>query len=64
MSRQAATCKTCGAAIAVPEGWSIGPAVRKHYWEAHAERMERGRADREAEEKLPPKSRGARPSKV
>ena len=30
-----AECKTCGATIEVPEGWSVGPAVRRHYWEAH-----------------------------
>lgn len=35
------TCRTCGAEITIPEGWRIGPAVRRHYWEAHPERMER-----------------------
>ncbi len=48
-----ATCKTCGRTIAVPEGWSVGPAVRKHYWEQHPERMEKTRADRSAEATLP-----------
>jgi len=43
-----AKCKTCGKAIRVPKGWSVGPAVRRHYWAKHPERMEAKRADREA----------------
>lgn len=54
-----AECKTCGATIEVPEGWSVGPAVRRHYWEAHPERMQKTRADKQAEEALPPKKRTA-----
>ena len=34
-------CKTCGAAIRVPEGWDKGSAVRKHYWRKHPEVMQR-----------------------
>ncbi|HWC14776.1 MAG TPA: hypothetical protein VG929_09285 [Actinomycetota bacterium] len=33
-------CHTCGAAIRVPEGWSAGPAVRRHYWRKHPEVMQ------------------------
>ena len=43
-----ATCRTCGKEIEVPDGWAVGPAVRRHYWAAHAERMQRTRADRAA----------------
>lgn len=43
-----AKCKTCGKAIHVPRGWTIGPAVRRHYWAKHPERMEAKRADLEA----------------
>lgn len=32
-------CKQCGKTIRVPEGWSVGPAVRRHYWRAHREVM-------------------------
>lgn len=48
-----AVCRTCGAEIAVPEGWSVGPAVRKHYWNEHPQRMESKRADRAAEQCIP-----------
>ncbi len=54
-----ATCRTCGAEIQVPEGWSVGPAVRKHYWSEHPDRMEGKRADREAEESIPRKTKPA-----
>jgi hypothetical protein len=43
-----AKCKTCGETIEVPGGWSVGPAVRRHYWAKHRDRMERSRADRQA----------------
>ena len=54
-----AECRTCGATIEVPEGWSVGPAVRRHYWEVHPERMQKTRADKKAEEAIPsaPQSR-------
>ena len=55
-----AECKTCGATIEVPEGWSVGPAVRRHYWEAHPERMQKTQADKRAEEGLPPAKKGGR----
>lgn len=48
-----AVCRTCGATIQVPEGWSVGPAVRRHYWEVHADRMQKTRADRKAEATIP-----------
>jgi hypothetical protein len=32
-----AKCKTCGKQIMIPKGWSIGPAVRRHYWAKHPE---------------------------
>lgn len=32
-------CKTCGAVIRVPAGWSAGPAVRRHYWAKHRDVM-------------------------
>jgi hypothetical protein len=54
-----AECRTCGATIEVPEGWSVGPAVRRHYWEAHPERMQKTRADKQAEKALPPKGKVA-----
>ncbi len=34
-------CKTCGAIIDIPDGWSVGPAVRRHYWEQHPDRMQK-----------------------
>ena len=43
-----ATCRTCGAEIAIPEGWSVGAAARRHYWAEHPDRMLRGQADRAA----------------
>jgi hypothetical protein len=49
-----ATCKTCGATIEVPEGWGVGASVRRHYWAEHPDRMVRTRADKAAEEALPP----------
>lgn len=38
--RRAPRCKKCGAAIRVPEGWSVGPAARRHYWRKHREVMQ------------------------
>lgn len=32
-------CGECGRTIRVPEGWSAGPAVRRHYWSKHREIM-------------------------
>lgn len=55
-----AVCRTCGAEIEVPEGWSVGPAVRKHYWNEHPQRMEGKRADRAAEESIPAPDRKRR----
>ena len=37
-------CKTCGAIIEIPEGWGVGPAVRRHYWEQHPDRMQQTKA--------------------
>ncbi|HLI57414.1 MAG TPA: hypothetical protein VKY26_10350 [Actinomycetota bacterium] len=47
-----ATCKTCGAAIEIPEGWGVGASVRRHYWSEHPERMLKTRADKAADEAL------------
>jgi hypothetical protein len=33
-------CGTCGKRIHVPKGWSNLPAVRRHYWKHHRERMQ------------------------
>lgn len=32
-------CKTCGKRIYRPKDWSVGAAVRKHYWKYHPEVM-------------------------
>ena len=48
-----AKCKTCGKPIRVPKGWSVGPAVRRHYWAKHPERMESKRADHAATSAIP-----------
>ena len=47
-----AKCKTCGKTIRVPKGWTVGPAVRRHYWRTHPEVMERTKADRAATESI------------
>ena len=36
-------CKICDKPIYVPDGWTRGPAVRRHYWAKHREVMQ-GRA--------------------
>ena len=28
-------CHTCNKPIHVPQGWTAGPAVRRHYWRHH-----------------------------
>ena len=33
-------CHTCGKPIHIPQGWSPGPAVRRHYWKHHREVMQ------------------------
>lgn len=57
-----ARCRACGEVIEVPKGWSVGPAVRRHYWARHRDRMERRRADRQATAALEaaPKPRAAK----
>lgn len=32
-------CRRCSRKIRVPDGWSIGPATRRHYWRKHPEVM-------------------------
>ena len=32
-------CKLCGGTIRVPQGWTVGPAVRRHYWSKHRDHM-------------------------
>jgi hypothetical protein len=39
--RRSPRCRACGEVIDVPEGWSHGPAVRRHYWARHREVMTR-----------------------
>lgn len=39
-----AKCKMCGKQIHVPRGWSIGPAVRRHYWVQHPDRMQQDKS--------------------
>lgn len=38
-----AKCKTCGKTIRTPKGWSVGSAVRRHYWSKHPEVMDGSR---------------------
>jgi hypothetical protein len=38
-------CKTCGKVIRLPRGWSVGPAVRRHYWSEHREIMQPARKE-------------------
>lgn len=33
--KKSALCHTCGGRIRIPDGWTIGPAVRRHYWAKH-----------------------------
>ncbi|HEX2196890.1 MAG TPA: hypothetical protein VHJ76_08185 [Actinomycetota bacterium] len=40
-ARRAPRCRSCGELIEVPQGWSHGPAVRRHYWARHREVMTR-----------------------
>ena len=44
------TCRLCGSKIAVPKGWSHGPAVRRHYWAKHREVMTAGHENRRVPE--------------
>lgn len=32
-------CKLCGGVIRIPQGWTAGPAVRRHYWAKHRDHM-------------------------
>jgi hypothetical protein len=32
-------CNECGKTIRIPAGWSVGPAVRRHYWRDHRDVM-------------------------
>lgn len=33
-------CKRCDRAIRLPDGWTLGPAVRRHYWAKHRSVMQ------------------------
>ena len=46
VAKKSVKCRTCGARIRIPDGWTPGPAVRKHYWAKHRDVMlpERGAA--------------------
>lgn len=52
-----AKCHTCGKKIRIPDGWSLGPAVRKHYWTKHPDVMDKQRADRDADQAIGKKKR-------
>lgn len=41
--KRTAQCHTCNKRIRIPEGWSIGPAVRRHYWAKHRDVMQADR---------------------
>jgi hypothetical protein len=33
-------CRLCERSIRMPQGWSRGSSVRKHYWSAHPDVMQ------------------------
>lgn len=37
--RKLPRCKACDKPIRIPEGWSTGAGVRRHYWSKHREVM-------------------------
>jgi transposase-like protein len=39
-TRKRPKCHTCGKTIHMPEGWSVGPSVRRHYWKHHRDTMQ------------------------
>lgn len=41
-TKKNARCHTCGARIRIPDGWTVGPAVRRHYWAKHRTVMQPG----------------------
>ncbi|MGH2752495.1 MAG: hypothetical protein ACRDK3_16740 [Actinomycetota bacterium] len=42
--RKLPRCKACDRPIRIPQGWSTGAAVRRHYWSKHrAVMLEDGR---------------------
>lgn len=45
-AKRSAVCRTCGKRIRIPEGWTIGPAVRRHYWAKHRDVMLPGKESR------------------
>ena len=47
-------CKACGRRVRIPKGWTRGPAVRRHYWAKHPEKMNRKRIDAAMEETTGP----------
>jgi hypothetical protein len=40
-------CRTCGKVIRLPRGWSVGPAVRRHYWKEHRDIMQPRREEKQ-----------------
>ncbi len=40
-SRKSFRCTLCERRVRIPEGWTRGPAVRRHYWAKHPEHMQR-----------------------
>ena len=39
VKKKAPRCSRCERAIRVPEGWSAGSAIRRHYWAKHRDVM-------------------------
>lgn len=39
--KKSALCHTCGSRIRIPDGWTVGPAVRRHYWAKHRSTMQK-----------------------
>lgn len=39
--KKTALCHTCGSRIRIPDGWTVGPAVRRHYWAKHRSTMQK-----------------------
>jgi hypothetical protein len=38
--RRYGTCHRCGKKFRIPDGWSVGPAARRHYWAKHRDVMQ------------------------
>lgn len=38
-ARKSFKCAACNRRVRIPDGWPVGPAVRRHYWAKHRERQ-------------------------